>query len=169
MASLEAQVASQNRCYVNSEVRNPGNSGPPGSGCSYMAALRLLLVMVLGTGSATADPPAKPNPFGPSKTIEVKPWEPPARPTTKTPGMNGNMASGIVIPTDPGGDAQRWPYGMWIPTPDVGDKNVLVPGTNGLSDGSSSALSARLSRGLDDGVGSFLQWLLPPPKLVRTN
>jgi hypothetical protein len=136
-----------------------------------MTALRLLLVMVLGAGSAAADPEAKPDakPRGPSKTVEVKPWTPPARPTTKTPGMNGNMASGIVIPTDPGGDARRWPSGMWIPTPDVGDHNVLVPGTNGLSDGRPSTLSGRISRGLEAGVGSFLDLVLPPPKLVRKN
>ncbi|MBA3461785.1 MAG: hypothetical protein H0T46_17620 [Deltaproteobacteria bacterium] len=101
--------------------------------------------------------------------MEVQPWEPPARATTKSPGMKGADASGIVI--DPGehADARRWPYGMWIPTPDVGDRNVLVPGTNGLSDGSSTALSSRLARGIDQGVGSFLQWLWPPPKLVRKN
>jgi hypothetical protein len=156
MTSLENQVASQNRCYVNSEVRNPGNSGPPGSGCPDMTALRVLLAVVLGAGSAAAE------------TVEVEPWQPPPRATTKSPGIKGVDAAGIVI--DPGRhpDGQRWPYGMWIPTPDIGDDNVLVPGTNALSDGAvSSALSARISRGIDQGVEGLLKWLLPPPKLLR--
>lgn len=127
------------------------------------------LVMLL-SGSALADSPddnAKKS-VGPSRVVEVQPWEPPARVTTKVPGMKGVPSAGIVIETDPGGDARPWPYGAWIKTPDVGDRNVLELGTDQLprlpgSDG----IAARLSRAFDDGVGALLGLVLPPAKLVR--
>src|SRR4051794_10399749 len=111
--------------------------------------MRRIAVLVLGlAGSAGADPKSAPAKRAPSPAVEVEPWVPPARATDKVPGMNGAMASGIVIAPEGGADARPWPYGIWIRTPDVGDRNVIVPGTNDLPDGESSALSARLSRGL---------------------
>jgi hypothetical protein len=120
------------------------------------------LVLVVGSGFASADEPK------PSRTVEVTPWEPPARPTTKVPGMNGVPAAGIVVPTDPGGDARPWPHGIWIPTPEVGDKNVLELGTDQLPGlPGSGGLAARLSRAFDHGVGRLLELVMPPPRLVR--
>jgi hypothetical protein len=169
MARREIRIASQNRCYVNFAMSNSGNSGTPWSGNPDMAILRhLAIASLLASVPAFADEP-KPDagPQKPARVIEVPPWEPPARATTKTPGIRGQDSSGIVI--DPGAhaDARPYPYGAWIKTPDIGDRNVLELGTNGLPDRPSSALSARLARGLDRGVEKLFELLLPPPKLVR--
>ena len=130
-----------------------------------MRAIGVLLVLVT---TAAADPPAKaPRPPGPSKVVEVEPWKPPPRATTKSPGINGAAASGIVIDPGPQADARPWPYGAMIRPPDVGDHNVLVPGSDGLPD--SDALSARLARGFDLGLGRAFEWLLTPKFVPRKN
>ena len=129
-----------------------------------------LLALLLVSGSAFADPPepvAK-KPAGPSRVIEAPGWEPPARKTTKVPGIGGKDAAGIVIPTDPGGDARPWPYGAWIKTPDIGDDNVLELGTDRLPGlPRPLGLAATLSRGFEDGLARLLGLVLPPPRLVR--
>jgi hypothetical protein len=140
-----------------------------GAGLTHMTVLRIVLALLVGTGSAGADPATTRIPLGPSKTVEVEPWEPPARVTTMVPGMKGIPSAGVVIRTDPGGDARPWPHGMWIPTPDIGDRNVLELGTDGLPALESTALSARLSRGLDQGVSALFRYLMPPQKLLRKN
>lgn len=100
--------------------------------------------------------------------VEAPRWEPPARATTKVPGIGGKDAVGIVVPTDPGGDARPWPYGAWIKPPDIGDDMVLELGTDRLPGlPRSGGLAAQLSRGLEDGVGALLRLVMPPAKLVR--
>ena len=130
--------------------------------------MRVVPVVALISGFASADPAKVTTPTGPSKVVEVQPWEPPARATTKVPGVNGIPSAGIVIPTDPGGDARPYPYGAWIRTPDIGDRNVLELGTDSLP-GSlrSEGLAARLSRGFDASVGKVLELVMPPAKLVK--
>ena len=132
--------------------------------------MRGVALAMLLTGSAAAEPPDKParKPAGPSRVVEAPAWEPPARPTTKVPGIGGKDAVGIVIPTDPGGDARPWPHGAWIKTPDIGDDNVLELGTDRLPGlPRSGGLAATLSRGFGDGIGRMLELVMPPPKLVR--
>jgi len=142
-----------------------------------MRANDVLTIVVLSRSSAAwADAPklsapaqAKVTiPLGPSKVIEVEPWEPPARKTTKSPGIDGTDSSGIVIDPGPHADARPYPYGIWIRPPDIGDHNVLELGTDRLATGESSALSARLSRGLDQSVDKLFELILPPPKLLRS-
>jgi hypothetical protein len=129
----------------------------------------LALATLLVSGPALADEkPAAKTATGPSRVVEAPAWEPPARPTTKVPGIGGKDAVGIVVPTDPGGDARPWPYGAWIKTPDIDRDMVLELGTNRLPGlPRSGGLAARLSRGFDDGVGKLLDLVMPPAKLVR--
>lgn len=131
--------------------------------------MRFVVLLMVLSGSSWADAPDKePKKPGPSRVVEVQPWEPPSRATTMVPGMKGVPSAGIVIETDPGGDARPWPYGSWIKTPDVGDHNVLELGTDQLpSLPGSAGLAARLSRGFDAGVGTFLDLVMPPAKIVR--
>ena len=92
----------------------------------------LVAATLLVSGSAFADEKPAAKKTGPSRVVEAPTWEPPARKTTKVPGIGGVDAAGIVIETDPGGDARPWPYGAWIKTPDTGDDNVLELGTDRL-------------------------------------
>ncbi len=122
-------------------------------------------VVLLLTGFAAADPAtALPLKAGPSKVIEAPAWEPPARPTLQVPGMKGSDSAAIVIEPDAHGDARPWPYGMLIRPPDTGDHNALELGTSDLP--ASDKLSVTVVRTLDQGVGTFLEWLLTP-RFVR--
>lgn len=169
MASLEYQVTSQNRCYVNSRMCNYGfrlGARECRLRRSGLSGMRLVALLLAWSVVSWADVP--PSSRGPSRVIEAQPWEPPARATAKVPGMSGVPAAGIVIETDPGGDARPWPHGSWIKTPDIGDANVLELGTDRLPGlPRSGGLAARLSRGLDAGVGTLLDLVLPPARLVR--
>ena len=172
-ASRKEQVASQNQCYVNSLVCNYGILRRPRE-CrrlrSGLPDMRLVALVMVTSMSSWADAPEnlRAKPTGPSRVIEVQPWEPPARVTTKVPGIDGKDSAGIVIQTDPGGDARPWPYGAWIKTPDVGDRNVLELGSDRLPGlPKSQGLAARLSRGFDQGVDALLDLVMPPAKLVR--
>jgi hypothetical protein len=142
-----------------------------------MQALGVLLLLTTAaaadpaSGAATPDPQDRPNSrpairLGPSRVVEVEPWQPPARKTTQTPGVNGAMASGIVIDPGPHGDARPWPYGMLIHPPDTGDRNVLVLGSDDLPGPLPDTLSGRLTRKLDAGVGTMLE-LLMTPKFIK--
>ncbi len=120
--------------------------------------MRAIGVVLLLTGFAAADPPAR----GPSKVIEAPAWEwePLAHPTTKVPGMKGADSLAVVIEPGSHGDARPWPHGMLIQPPDTGDRNAIEPGTSYLP--TSDKLSVKLARTLDLGVGHFLDWLLTP-------
>ena len=137
--------------------------------------MRAIGVLVLLTAAASADPAtgaATPKSadlgairIGPTKVIEVAPWTPPARVTTRSPGITGQPANGIVI--DPGGssDGRPWPYGIWIRPPETGDRNVVVLGTDSLPF-DDLALPGKLTRTFDLGMGSFLEWLMTP-RIIR--
>jgi hypothetical protein len=132
--------------------------------------MRAIGVLVVLSGLAAADPADQPNtaklaiPLGPSKVVEVEPWTPPAKVAQKYPSMKGPDSNAVVI--DPGshGDAQPWPYGIWIKPPASLDDMGIQPGTSDLPD--SATLSARLSRHFDNGVGAVLE-LLMTPRFVR--
>ncbi len=126
--------------------------------------MRALGVVLLLTVFSSAEPPRPAIKAGPSKVIEAPAWEPPARPTTKVPGMTGADSTAIVI--DPGAhaDARPWPHGIVIRPPETGDHNVIELGSSDLP--ASTKLSVRLGRTLDHGLGQFLEWLLTP-RFVR--
>ncbi|MBL0213033.1 MAG: hypothetical protein IPQ07_04055 [Myxococcales bacterium] len=131
--------------------------------------MRLFGVLMLMSGLAMANPAPAPGakvriPLGPSKTIEVEPWTPPARAAQTYRGVTGQPSAAVVIDPGPHGDAQPWPYGIWIRPPGSSDANVIDTGTNHLP--GSEHVSARLSRALDLGVGQFLEWLMTP-RFVR--
>ncbi len=137
--------------------------------------MRLLGVLMLMSGLAAADPAPNPAagakiriPFGPSKTIEVEPWTPPARTAQAYRGVTGQPSAAVVLDPGPHGDAQPWPYGIWIRPPGSSDPNVIESGTNRLPGSSprSSHVSTRLSQAFDLGVGQFLEWLMTP-RFVR--
>jgi len=128
--------------------------------------MRAIGVLVVLSGLAAADPADPPNtakltiPLGPSKVVEVEPWTPPAKVAQKYPGMTGQDSNAVVIDPGPHGDAQPWPYGIWIKPPASSDDMAIRPGTNDLPD--SAALSARLARSFDNGVGTVLELLMSP-------
>ena len=127
--------------------------------------MRPIGVLMLLTGLAAADPAARIRiPLGPSKVVEVEPWQPPARPTGKYPGITGQDSAAVVLAPGPHGDGRPWPYGILIAPPRTGDDNQIVSGSNGLP--GSDLLSAQLARRFDLGVGQVLEWLLTP-RFVR--
>ena len=65
----------------------------------------------------------------------------------------------MVIEPKPGPDAKPYPRGMVIEPPDVGDSMGIPAGGLGLP--GPRSLAARLVRGLDRGVGSVLDLVMP--------
>lgn len=88
--------------------------------------------------------------------------KPPA-PGTGAPGMDGSWALGHVMPTPSHPDAQPWPKGMLIEPKDIGDANIIVPGTRRLpGHPGPQSWSEAFSRGIRLGLDSVLQPLTPP-------
>lgn len=56
-------------------------------------------------------------------------------------------------------DAQSWPRGMLMRPADPHDDNVIAPGTDHLP--GTRPLGQRLWRGLDQGLGTLFELLLP--------
>jgi hypothetical protein len=129
--------------------------------------VRALSICLLIAGPAAADPDQKPPP-APPITIKI---EPPTNqvitPSDRTPGIGGIDALGKVLVPEPHADAALWPFGALIVPPDVGDQNVLVPGTMQLPwwkprKQATGPVSKELLDGIEGGVGAFIELLVPP-------
>lgn len=128
----------------------------------------MLLVVVglsaLGSGAqnAAADPPKRRQIDVPDADREQATQALGKRlkdPTTGAPAMGGGWSAGMVIDPGPLADAQPYPRGMVIAPPDPGDRMVIPPGERGLP--GPQNLAERLVHGLDRGVSSVLELVMP--------
>jgi len=129
--------------------------------------MRALLGILLATSTAGAQPkPAPTTPALPSVTIHVEPQHPFDFGGARLfPGFGGKSVYGLLY--DPGShpDMHAWPKGMLFAPPDIGDDNVIVPGTNSLPwwriERPQTPLSGRLAGALDRGVGALFELVIP--------
>jgi len=101
-----------------------------------MRSVRAALVVFLFVAPASAEPdkkPAAPRPDKADLPIRIDlPAKPALVPSDRTPGFGGQDAVGRVLVPGPHPDARDWPHGSLIRPPDIGDDNVIVPGTDSL-------------------------------------
>jgi hypothetical protein len=129
-------------------------------------AVRALAILVLVSGPAVADPETKkPDKQDLMKALEPLPHNQVVVPTDRTPGVSGADALGRVLRPDDHPDSALWPNGMVIVPPDTGDQMVLIPGTLQLPwwrPVKRGPVSKEVLDGIEGGVGTLLEWLVPP-------
>ena len=79
------------------------------------------------------------------------------------PGMDGKLASGVIIVPKKHPDAEPAPFGGWIVPPDVNDPIALEPGTNQLRNRipRTAWLPRDLSRAFKAGADKVWDVVLP--------
>ena len=114
---------------------------------------------LLVAGSAIADPRTIDVPATDHEAATQPLGRRPQTPATGAKAFGGGWAAGMVIEPKHERDAEPYPRGMVIEPPDVGDSIGIPPGGLGLP--GPRTWAARLVRGLDRGVGSVLDVIIP--------